>query len=58
VALYGTFCRICGEEVEPKAPDLLVIKRKKPGDTLYIHTECYKQEQKELKQNDAEKMDE
>lgn len=52
MALYGKFCRICGEEVEPKAPDLFVIKRKKPGDTLYIHKECYEKEQKELKQND------
>lgn len=56
-------CRICGEFVLLENDigfrrTYVGAKQKKPGSTLYFHKECYENEQKELKQNDAEKMDE
>lgn len=45
---YGkVFCAICGEEV--KAPPFIDSKPKR-GPTTYVHTQCFTEEQKELKE--------
>lgn len=42
-------CRICGEEIDPKALSTLTVKPKRPGKPFYMHDECFLREQLELK---------
>lgn len=49
-----TDCRICGEEIDTKAPSTLTVKQK-AGKTFYMHDECFLAEQREMKKEAAEK---
>ena len=40
-------CAYCGADVDPKDPNVISSKQKKPGSTVYLHVKCLQEEQEE-----------